>query len=203
MTKTEEARAEAFRITRIYTVARENFNFCFYLHKPNTDEELKYVTINRHLRFIRISLWRLTVIELVKLFSEKKSDKHALLFFLSKLKKSGYYSALNFDESIINVWVDTINSQTPIIKKIVTLRDKVFAHSDPEEDSFKDIEVTFSQMSELFKIAETILKKIYLDLFGASLDLRTPISDHEEFKFLKILAKEHRERIEKLRSFKS
>ena len=83
MTKVEELKKETWRIVEIYLSAKENFNYCHYLHEPDTREEAEYLKVDRDLRFIRHSLWRLSIIELAKLFSDRKSThKFNLLHFV-------------------------------------------------------------------------------------------------------------------------
>ena len=124
MTKKEQFEKELSRITDIFFGARENFDYCYYLHKPKSKYEAEYLNVNRDLQFIRHSLWRLCIIELTQLFSNRENDKFNLQKFLSKLLPSGHYRHLVVNQEKIYEWQTMIYSQNHVINNIITLRDK-------------------------------------------------------------------------------
>jgi hypothetical protein len=201
MENIEDLRKETFSIIKIYLSAKENFNFCYYLHKPDTKIEAEYLMIDRNLKFIRHSLWRLSIIELAKLFSDRKSThKFNLLHFLSKLRPEGHYKSFKIDPLKILEWERLIYTNENLIKDIITLRDKIYAHTDPNKEEYNKIEIYFTQIEELFEIVEILLKEVFLIAFSATLDLRTPTFERNSFDLVKILAQEHNRKIEEIRS---
>lgn len=202
MIKLDEIKKESWRIVEIYLNAREYFNYCYYLHMPATKLEAEYLRIDRDLKFIRHSLWRLSIIELAKLFSDRKStDKFNLLHFLSKLKGDGVYKEFNINSLKIAEWESMIFTRQKLVTDIVTLRDKIYAHTDPDKDDFKSLEILFTEIEELFQIVENVLKEVYSIAFHATLDLRTPTFDRKGFDLVKILAEDHKRRIDEIRNY--
>src|SRR6478672_11347689 len=130
MSKKGELSEELSRITEIFFNAKENFNYCFYLHKPDTKAESEYLDVDRDLKFIRHSLWRLTIIELAKLFSKKENDRFNLRRFLSKLPPNGYYGGLKISQEKIAEWETLMLNQEKTIDHVLILRDKIYAHTD-------------------------------------------------------------------------
>lgn len=198
----DELRNETWRITEIYLNAKENFNYCYYLHKPGTKAEAEYLKVDRNLKFIRHSLWRLSIIELAKLFSDRKStDKFNLLHFLSKLKPDGQYKHFKIDPLKIAEWESQVFTNEKLIRKVIILRDKIYAHTDRDKDDYKKIVIYFKQIEELFEIVETVLKEVYLIALSTTLDLSTPTFDRTDFDLVKILAQEHKKQIDEIKGY--
>ena len=197
----EDLKNECGSIVEIYFNAKENFLYCYYLHVPGTKEEAEYLNVDRDLKFIRHSLWRLSIIELAKLFSDRKfTDKFNLFHFLSKLKPGGKYAHFKFDPSQISKWEAMINTHENLISNIIVLRDKIYAHTDPDKDNYKSIEIYFRQIEDLFELIEKVLSQLYLILFDTHLELQTPTFDRQDFDLLKVLAAAHHKKIEKINS---
>jgi hypothetical protein len=189
MTKLEELKNDVWRITEIFLNAKENFNYSYYLHRPPTNEEAEYLKNDRDLIFIRHSLWRLSIIELTKLFSDNsRTHKFNLLHFLSKLKAEGYYSEIRIDILKIAEWESLIFTEDKLINDVVTLRDKIYAHTDPDKDEYGKIEIYFNQIESLFELVESIIIEINLVAFNLSTSLLTPTFDRKDFTLVKILA---------------
>jgi len=189
MTKIEELKNEVWRITEIFLNAKENFNYSYYLHRPDTTQEAEYLKNDRDLIFIRHSLWRLSIIELTKLFSDNpRTHKFNLLHFLSKLKPTGYYSDVKIDTMKIAEWETLIFTEDKLINDIVTLRDKIYAHTDPDKDEYRKIEIYFTQIETLFALVGSIITEVNLLAFDMSTFLSTPTFDRKDFTLVKILA---------------
>src|SRR5687767_3765997 len=103
--KQQELRNEIWRIWEIEIVAKQCFQYSFYLHKPETKEETKYLQNQRDFGFIRHILWRMTIIELSKLFSSSsKRDRFNVNHFLSKLKRGGQFGDMGISQATIDKW---------------------------------------------------------------------------------------------------
>lgn len=70
MTKKQELNKELTQVWLILVAAKESFNYCYYMYKPKSDEELSYINDSKDFCYIRFLLWRVTIIELAKLFQE-------------------------------------------------------------------------------------------------------------------------------------
>ncbi len=103
----------------------------------------------------------MNVIELSKLFSNSsKRDRYNLNHFISKLKKSGHFGDMGIAQSSIDKWELALYNNQNHIDNILTLRDKIYAHTDPKKDDYKAIDLSFQDVEALIKIVEGIIKEI-------------------------------------------
>jgi len=131
MTKEEEIKNEIWNIWQISLFAKECFSYSQYLHNPKTKVELEYIRGSKDFQFFRHILWRNTVIELAKLFTDKKDrDRFNIFHFLKKLKVGGQFGKMGIPETQITNWENQIATNSEAINMILTLRDKVYAHTD-------------------------------------------------------------------------
>jgi hypothetical protein len=191
MTKREELRQQLSTIFKIYITAKENYNYCFYLHNPKTSIELEFIEKNSHLKFLRHSLWRITIIELAKLFSNKGNDKFKLNKLISKFWPDGHYSSMNIEPIKIIEWESKIMSKELAIEHVVNLRDKLYAHTDSNTNGLEKVDLFFYDIDTLFEIAGAIISDIYQIVFNSQVDLQTPIFDRNKFDLVNVLAEAH------------
>lgn len=197
--KQQELKNEIWRIWEIEIVAKECFQYSFYLHKPETKEEAEYLHNQRDFGFIRHILWRMTIIELSKLFSNSpKRDRFNVFHFISKLKKAGHFGDMGISEVKIAKWEADLKLNQKHIDNILTLRDKIYAHTDPKKEDYKAIDLSFQDVEILIKVVVDIIKEIYLVVFDAGTIMETPNFDRGNFKIIKVLAEERRKRMEEL-----
>lgn len=143
--KKDEIKQEIWGIWEILILARECFEYSNYLYNPDTKEEKEYLTYSEDFDFIRHILWRMTIIELSKLFSgSRKRDRFEIKTFIAKLKKSGQFSEAGISEATINKWETELLDSNKTVKNILTLRDKIYAHSDLKKDDYNTIQITFA-----------------------------------------------------------
>ena len=88
MDKKVEIKNDIWNIWQILITAKDSFQYSFYLHKPDTEEEQDYLNHSPDFIFIRHILWRMCIIELSKLFSNSKDrDRFNIFHFIKKLNK--------------------------------------------------------------------------------------------------------------------
>jgi len=197
--KQQELKKEIWRIWEIEIVTKECFQFSFYFHKPDTEEEAKYLHNHHEFGSIRHILWRMTVIELSKLFSSSsKRDRYNLNHFISKLKKDGHFGDMGISLSSIDKWELALRDNKNHIDNILTLRDKIYAHTDPNKDDYKAIDLSFQDVEVLIKIVEDLIKEVYLVVFDAGTDMSTPTFDRSRFDMIRILSSEKRKKLEEI-----
>lgn len=156
---------------------------------------MEYIETDESLKFIRHSLWRISVIELSKLFNDRKStDKLNLHHFIKKLKPDGHYKKFKVDSSILKEWVQAIEENKAVISDITTLRDKIYAHSDPNNSTYNTIRIYFDKVDKLLKLVETILSYIYLSVLVTTFDFEDPYFSRKDFQLVTILATEQKRR---------
>lgn len=200
MSKTDELKKDLWRITEAYAIAKENFNYCYYLHQPKTDSELKYVNLDRHLKVIRHSLWRLTIIELSKLFSNRVTDKFNLYRFIPKL--SNHYRTIIPSNLQTEEWNHLLEANNDTIQDVIKLRDNIYAHTHLGKEQYRNVDLSFEDINKLFEIVGIVIKQVNLLVLEREYDLRTPVFDREDFDILKVLANAHEKEIESILTWK-
>lgn len=196
---TRDLKSDIWTIWKILLTCKENYLFSKYLHKPDTDEELKYLSNSRHFKFFRHSLWRLCIIELHKLLSKSDKDFYNLWTFIKNLE-TNHYAGHNVPEDTIREWRTLLLSRKVTTKKIMLLRNKVYAHTDRENESL-NIDITFEEVYELIILAEKVIRGIYINSFESDILTETPIFERGRFDIIKILAKEKEDRINAIRNW--
>jgi hypothetical protein len=173
---------------KITIFAKEAYKFSNYFVNPDTDCERNYILSNLHLNFIRLALWRLTVIELCKLFSDSDSQKYNLKKLLRKIANNDKYKELNFDNDTLKQYHKNLNEFDDSIDEIKRLRDKFYAHTDV--DPFEKIASTLSlaDCERLIVFAEELLQYLAGITCNEHYVFNTLYYDSRQFNFIKILS---------------
>lgn len=191
MIRKEEIKEEIWQIWQILLIAKECHSYSFYLHKPDTKEELDYLQHSRDFHFIRHIMWRMNVIELSKLFRDSpENDRFNIFHFIRKLKKGGHFGKLGISENKIAEWESKISDNTQTILEILILRDKLYSHTAPNKEKYSKSDVTFEKTEELIKIVESVIQEIYSSVFDSHASISTISFDRKRFKIIEILAEE-------------
>lgn len=197
MTEMEELQNDLTQISKIYTIAKETFDYCFYLHKPNSELEREYLSKNKHLIFIRHILWRQTVVEIFKLVSGGKNDKFGLSGFLSKLHQEEEVQKKVGSDFFLKC-KRRLRTNKNAIKNIGLLRDKIYAHTDRDSGAYKNLDLAFENVQKVFDSIGEIIKDIYEQVFDGHLELRNLNFERDRFDLIKVLAEHHNEKIKNL-----
>lgn len=193
--KKEKLKKNIRSIWEILTISKECFEYAFYFHKPETDDESEYLNKSRDFKFIRHILWRMTIIELSKLFrNSKNSDRHNLNHFINQLKRNQYFGDIGVLEEKIQNWEKVLQDNQKLITNILTLRDNVYAHTDPKKVDFKLINISFQEIEILINLSEEIIKEIYSVAFDSDVRFRAIYFNKDRFDLIKILAEEKKNR---------
>ena len=199
MGKKEELKDIIWEIWKISLNAKRFLQYSFYLHKPDTADELEYLKTSRDFKFISRALWRNAVIELSKLFnSSKNRDKFNIFHFISKLEKNGHYRDFKIDQAKIDNWYAQIDENKKTIDLINGLRDKVYAHTDGPSDKNGLDTPTFEQTEKLIVIIESVIKEIYSSIFNTHAMTDSPTLKLEPSKIIKVLAAEKKSRLKEV-----
>lgn len=202
MPKKEEVKENILAIWKIAILARKCYQYSYYLHKPETSEELEYLNHSKDFQFIRHILWRNTVIELSKLFnSSPKRDKYNIFHFINKLKRNQYFGEFGVSQEKINSWEDGLKDNESLIVKVLLLRDKVYGHTDGESFKKNLDAPTFAETEKLLKIIEDVIREIYFFIFDAEAIIETPFVKKDPSDIIKILSAEKKSRIDGIYGF--
>jgi len=137
--------------------------------------------------------------ELHKLLNKSDKDFYNLWTFIKNLG-SNHYSAHNVPADVITEWRNILYSKKAIIKKILLLRNKLYAHTDPNVDKLV-VDITFDEVQELISVVEKVIRGIYNNSFQSDILIETPIFERDRFDIIKVLAKEKSDRIEAIRNW--
>ncbi len=190
MTRKQQLDNEISKIWNIYLIGKECFDYARYLFNPRTKLEKQYLDKQQDFDFIRFILFRNSLIELSKLFHFRDTDKCNVHKFLKKFKQNQIYEDLFQDEVKISEWEDSILKKNDLIKKITTLRDRVYSHSDPNFSANSDFDLAFEDVEKLFEIVKDIITTISEKTFDSLADLANIYFDKDRFNLVDILSKE-------------
>ena len=193
----KEVEKEIETIHLILVFARECFQYCYYFFNPNTVEEEDYLKRSDDFDFLKHVLWRMTIIELSKLFCNSADrDKFNLYHFTNKFRKDGHYSEFSISEEKLKEWENKLEIARLSIENLLKIRDKVYAHTDKIKIDVNTWGLTTKEVEKLIDIAEDVIKEIYLTVIGADVSMDTVIFSREHFEVIKILADARRKDIE-------
>ncbi|TZF84728.1 hypothetical protein FW774_07025 [Pedobacter sp. BS3] len=195
----DELKIKLEKTLHIYVFAQDSFLYTEYFHNPDTVEELELITKSAHKKSLSMMMhlmFRTLVIEISKLFSNSGNDKFQLQKLINSLSKSGHFRKIGVPEEHINNWNGLLKENERTIQSILTLRTKLYAHTDNSLTDFSTIDITFKDIKKLLDIAAQILKSLYSDIYDTDLFLRSPTFDRERFGILKLLAKAEKERVD-------
>jgi hypothetical protein len=197
MDRKSELKNEISNIWEIFINANECFHYSFYLHKPDTQEEFDYLNSSNDLKYIRHIMWRMSIIELSKLFSGPKTrDRFNIQHLISKLKKDGNLGNIGISDETLNNWEAEIKKNQKSVNSILTLRDKIYAHTDSHKTEYLSTTLSFEDIGYLLKIVEVIIQDIHSSVFETYADVETIVFNRKRFNIVKILAEERKVKIE-------
>lgn len=194
----EELEKEIDSISMILTTCIQSFDYCFYLHSPKKEIESKYIENSFFFRFTRHTFWRLTIIELAKLTSNSRYQHFRIINLLQKLKKGGYYGKLGFNQQRIIEWEEELSRNKDILKKIETLRNKVYSHTDPNKNEYINSEITFNEIKRILNIIKGIIIEISKELLNTHFIIESLMNVGKNFKIVEKLTENEEARKKKL-----
>lgn len=184
------------KILHIYMTAQEAYFYTEYFYNPDTKEEFDLVTNSPHtsnLLTIMHLMFRTVIVEVSKLYSRSKNDKFQLERFINSLSSSGHFRKIGVETRQIEKWQKLLFDNKSVIENILTLRSKLYAHTDNPMTNYNDINISFTEIKTLLDIAAQILTSIHHDVFDTELSTDSPTFDRERFGILKLLAKAEKE----------
>jgi AbiU2 len=151
------------------------------------------------------------IIQLCKIFSDNKNQKRNVYKFFNRITSDAYdeefkkklkgnigishlFSTRKEIQDDIELIRGEIADHNELILKVVTLRNKCFAHSDPEQELPK---VTNTELEILVKLAISIYNKIYGNLYNVTFLFDVNSEWRVEYP-IKVLSSIKRETIENL-----
>lgn len=168
---------ELFNIIVDLNISINNARYLIKEEGSETVESIKKTGFfNHHIYQLKF----ITVVQLCKIFDNRNNQKRNIYKLFNKLRNEGYDTDLkellsNNQESdiglknkhdiiqSINYLEQQINKEKKTIEKIVSLRDCVFAHSDPN-NTYEDI--YWNELETLIKLSNKFYNEIYGKLYN-------------------------------------
>ncbi|MFN8289455.1 MAG: hypothetical protein U0U70_04315 [Chitinophagaceae bacterium] len=199
--KKAELKKETWELAEILFLALESLKIVEYLIKDEADDDKVYSKrMNAFFVYSRSIYWRVIVIELSKLLTEKSSEQYNIYKFISKLKPHGHYGDAKISTVKIEKWEKALTDNKDSIDNLILQRDKLYAHTDKNSKSIPNM-VTLTKTRELVTIIQEIIRKVYLTVFESSFMVDSPINAPVENLqwIISTLANEKKERESPLR----
>lgn len=160
----EKLKNHTREIQDIMFLAQSSFKILSYLYLEADDVENDIIENSQFLKFSREIHWRIYVIELSKLFADRKSEHFNLYAFIQKFKKGMEYEIKEIDERSIELWELNLKMEKPNIDNLILQRDKLYGHTDRDRTSVKNT-LTFKHAKELIEVVQRIVSEIYIAVF--------------------------------------
>ena len=188
----EQLKKDIWSIWKILINCQENLAFSRYFYNSATEDERSYINSSREFRFIRLSLWKLGIIEIHKILSLSKNDAYSLWRLMINIESEKYFNHGISSELILG-WKIKLKSVKETVKKISLLRNQMYAHTDPDAETI-EAEITFEEIDVVLKVIESVIKDVYLHAFDSTIGNKTIIFQKGRFDMIKILAQKRNER---------
>lgn len=191
------------KILRVYVFAQETYLYTEYFHNPKTQDELDFVTKSAHSSEVSVimhMMFRTMINEIHKLFSNSDNDKFRLDAFVNSLSQSGHFRNLGVSQDHVTYWQHQLTVNQTTIDNVLTLRSKLYAHTDDPMEDYNSIDISFKQIKKLLDLAASIITGIYKDIFGTGLLLDSPTFDKNRFKLLELMVNGEKQRLAEIYS---
>lgn len=165
--KKKELHDEIISIGEILILAQESLKMIEYLIEPELDNKKLYAKRQMFFDFSYKIYWRITVIELCKLFSGRDTDSFNLVKLIGKLRKGNHFGDAKISETKLAQWQEEINLEKGSINNLLLQRDRLYAHKDRELNQVQNI-VNINKTWALIKLGRRIIQDIYSDVFDIS-----------------------------------
>jgi len=192
----EQLKEDIWSIWKILLDCQENLAFSKYFYKPDTDDERNFIHSSKELKYIRFSLWKLGIIEIHKILSHSKNDVYSLWNLMNNLE-NGKYVHHGISKDVVSTWQTNLKTTKKTLAKISLLRNKNYAHTDSGSKS-KESDITFEEVEVVLKIIESVIRDVYSHAFKSGIVNETLIFQKDSFDIVKVLAKEHKDRMQAL-----
>jgi hypothetical protein len=201
--KKEILRIQLDKLCHLFMLAKESFLYAEYFHNPETNEEKELINDTvyfYHFRFLNHILFRNTVIEFAKIYSDRNTDKLRLRKFISYFKQDGQYGDLGYPNELITATETKLLEFELEINAILKLRDELYAHTDTKDFDYDSLGIEFIRLAELLEVAQIFIGNVYSIIFDAHMIFDSPKFDRKRFPILKVLAKGEAKRKEDIYS---
>jgi len=148
----------------IFFTLMVNYDDYKFLQKPDTLVEIETVKKNNFLQRTKFNFWMIIVIDLCKLFTDRK-EKYGFHKLVTIIEQDYWNSSWKrvMPRNVIQDLKHSLNSKETkiIIEKVTRLRDKLYAHRDSDlEKHFKDFRITLIEINFLLDLGKKIIFEI-------------------------------------------
>ncbi|MDM1529013.1 hypothetical protein [Myroides odoratimimus] len=184
----------------IILMTKEFQKFSKHFHTFASKEESYLLLKSPHskaLQFLGHSLYRNTIIEIAKLFSNNKGDRYSIKNLLNTLNNN--HKQLSLDITVLIPPLEFINNNQELLGNIKLLRDKIYAHSDKPNTSLEELEVSLNDIDYLIDFCERTLNSIYISISNNDFSFLSPITGSKDLNLLSLLVEGESQRLNKIK----
>jgi hypothetical protein len=193
----EEVKSIMHQIHDIYQKAYESSQVNRYISRPPTEKEGKYLHNNGFFKLVKISTFKLAIIEIYKLVGNDSDDEFSLKKVNNKFNKSNVEKLKS--DKLLTIKFKELNSLKAEVEKIRILRHRHYAHTDSNR---YDPDLYYTEMDKVFKTVYSIIQQMFLVYMNTTILESNVYFDPNRFNEIKILADVRERRIsEKLNKF--
>ena len=166
MNKKNLLKSDLESINKFIITILQSFEYAHYLHYPEHNysydkPKSNLISASGFLTFTEYAMWRILIVEIHKLVKDSKSEKFNLFLLLRKLERSGDYRSIGIEHAKVVEWKLALLNKLPSIAKVVTLRSKLYAHTDRDyKDVIKNSDLTYEEINELIIVIVKIVSEI-------------------------------------------
>lgn len=166
MNKKNLLKSDLESINKFIITIIQSFEYAYYLHYPEQNysydkPKSNLISASGFLSFTEYAMWRILIVEIHKLVKDSKSEKFNLFLLLRKLERSGDYRSIGIEHAKVVEWKLALLNKLPSIAKVVTLRSKLYAHTDRDyKDVIKNSDLTYEEINELIIVIVKIVSEI-------------------------------------------
>lgn len=149
-------------ISRIILLANSSFDVVKYLEADNPEDSsvLRWEkNFSYFFPFVNVNFYRITIIELSKLFNH--TEHYSLKKLLLKFNDNQIYEGLIYKETL-KLCNREIKSKSILIKELIELRNKHYAHQDEDFTNYITLEI--DKIDQLLTLCKHVFNLIYQEL---------------------------------------
>lgn len=166
----ENLRKQIGEMRNILFTAQSSFKILDYLYRTRSENDYTIINGSLFLKFTASTHWRIYVIEMSKLFSNRRTEHFNIHQLIGKFKPGGEFHCEMIPNNSIKIWEDNLvlKHETALIDNLISQRDKLYSHTDKDREDIKNA-LSFIDSMELMNIVKRMLSEIYITVFDVTM----------------------------------
>jgi len=165
-------------VSGILKLAKQCYEYSAYLDTPISEDEFKFIMSSQSFVIFKVISARTAVIELSKLYG-KSGNKYNFINFINGLL-NGEYGKVFKQHPYLKEWQEKFKKIESTGRKIISLRDKAYAHTDLEHEISALQKVAYEDIKNLILLAEEFIMFMYKTFFNRVIAIKTTQNEFEQ-----------------------